>query len=238
MEQPAHAMKKFRKKMGLFDIDGTLLDTSGAGREAFIRGLARVTGAHDELAYVSFAGNTDRNVLDQVMAARGLRLGAEDIRCIFDEIAEELRNLLRARPAREVAGAGAFLARLAAEGMALGLVTGNIRKCAYLKLESVGFEQYFGFGGFGDEHAERADIGRSALAAAKAAGIEASEGGGCLVGDTPFDVAAGLALGLPVIGVASGKYGEQALLSAGASIVAADYSDAERLVKWMEETLR
>ena len=69
--------------MVLFDIDGTLLDTHGLGREAFIRGLARVTGERDELKYLSFAGNTDRNVLDQVMAVRKLRLGAEDIGRIF-----------------------------------------------------------------------------------------------------------------------------------------------------------
>ena len=231
-------MNRFRNTLVLFDIDGTLLDTGGAGREAFIRGLERVTGKRDELAYVSFAGNTDRNVLDQVMAARGLQLGAEEIRSIFDEIAAELRDLLRARPAREVPGAGEFLARLATKGVALGLVTGNIRKCAYLKLESVGFDRYFEFGGFGDAHAERAKIGRSALAAAKTAGIDWTAGGACLVGDTPFDVAAGLALGLPVIGVASGKYGAQALLSAGASIVAPDYSDAEKLLAWMGEMLR
>ncbi len=68
-------MNQTRKRMVLFDIDGTLLDTGGAGREAFIRGLEHVTGQRDDLAYVSFAGNTDRNVLDQVMAERGLRSG-------------------------------------------------------------------------------------------------------------------------------------------------------------------
>lgn len=57
--------------MVLFDIDGTLVDTDGLGCRAFARGLERVTGAADDLAYVSFAGNTDRNVLDQVMAKRG-----------------------------------------------------------------------------------------------------------------------------------------------------------------------
>ena len=56
-------MAKKKQPTVLFDIDGTLLDTHGFGREAFIRGLAHVTGERDELAYVSFAGNTDRNVL-------------------------------------------------------------------------------------------------------------------------------------------------------------------------------
>lgn len=231
-------MKKVRNRVVLFDIDGTLLDTGGAGREAFIRGLARVTGVRDELAYVSFAGNTDRNVLDAVMRTRGLQFGTEETQRIFREIALELRALLRECPAREVAGAGGFVARLAAEGAEMGLVTGNIRECAFLKLGSVGLDPYFRFGGFGDEHAERSKIARSALAAAGEMGIDVAAGGVCLVGDTPLDVAAGLAVGIPVIGVASGKFGEKELLEAGASVTVKDFSEAERLWRWMEDAVK
>lgn len=227
-----------RQKLVLFDIDGTLVDTHGFGREAFIRGLARATGTRDELEYVSFAGNTDRNVLDQVMAARRLRLEADAIQDIYTFIAEELRTLLRKNPAREIAGARDFLEWLAAAGIALGLVTGNIRACAYLKLGSAGLDRFFRFGGFGDEHAQRAKIARSALAAARAAGIDVAEGGICLVGDTPFDVEAGQALGIPVIGVATGKYGAESLQSSGATITVADYSNIGLLSGWVEKALK
>ena len=226
-----------QQQLVLFDIDGTLVDTRGFGREAFIRGLARTTGTRDELAYVSFAGNTDRNVLDQVMAARGIRLEVETIQRIFAAIAEELQELLRENPAREIAGARAFLERLERQGAALGLVTGNIRACAYLKLDSAGLGRFFRFGGFGDEHAQRAKIARSALAAAAAAGIAVAAGAICLVGDTPYDVAAGRALGVPVLGVATGKFDGPALRAAGADLVAEDFSEADRLLAWLEATL-
>lgn len=230
-------MKKTKNRLVLFDVDGTLLDTHGAGRAAFVRALAQATGVRDELDYLSFAGNTDRNVLEQVMAARGRRWDEDEIRRIFAGVAEELGQALRRQPAREIAGAGAFLRGLSAAGAALGLVTGNIRAGAYLKLGSLGFDRYFGFGGFGDEHPDRANIARDALAAAQAAGHWAAGIPACLVGDTPFDVAAGLAVGVPVIGVASGKYGEAALRAAGASLVVANLADADRLWTWLEESL-
>ena len=85
---------------------------------------------------------------------------------------------------------------------------------------------------------ERAKIARAALAAAKAAGIEVEEGGICLVGDTPFDVAAGKALGVPVIGVAAGKFGEKELLESGATRTAADYSDLDTWMGWLGDTFK
>ncbi len=223
--------------MVLFDIDGTLLDTHGHGREAFIQGLARWTGELDELPYVSFAGNTDRNVLDQVMEMQRLSLGEADIQCIFARIADELTHLLQKNPAREVPGARAFLERLAADDVAMGLVTGNIRECAYLKLGSIGLDRFFEFGGFGDEYADRAEIARAALEEAKEIGHAVAESRICLVGDTPFDVAAGVAVGLPVLGVASGKYGTDSLEAAGADLVVSDLTRIDFLMDWIDKTL-
>lgn len=99
---------------------------------------------------------------------------------------------------------------------------------------SAGLARHFRFGGFGDEHAERTEIARAALAAAQAAGLDAGAGEIILVGDTPWDVAAGQALGIPVIGVATGRFGAAELRAAGAALTVADFSDVDGLMGWLE----
>lgn len=231
-------MKRTAPHLILFDIDGTLLDTHGFGREAFIRGLEQVTGNRDELSYISFAGNTDRNVLDQVMSERGLTFTEADIQRLFTGIANELKGLLQDTPAREVPGARHFLEKLSAADYIMGLVTGNIRDCAYLKLGSLGLDRFFEFGGFGNDYADRAQIARSALSEAKALGYNVLDGNVCLVGDTPYDVEAGVAVGLPVLGVASGSYDQNSLKEAGAQLVVKDLTPVDTLMEWIQETLK
>ena len=212
----------------LFDIDGTLLDTHGAGRSAFCRGLRRATGVEDDLPYVSFAGNTDRRVLDEVAAHRGTTFTGAQRKAVFDAVAEELAAALADAPGAAVPGAAALLAELARRGARLGLVTGNIERGAHLKLASAGLDGYFAFGGYGDDEADRSRILRAALAAAGPAPARA-----VLVGDTPLDVEAGLAVGIPVLGVAAGRWDVPALLAAGAAHAAPDFTDLTRWRDWI-----
>ena len=215
----------------LFDIDGTLLDTHGAGRNAFCRGLQRVTGVEDTLPYVSFAGNTDRRVLDEVAAHRGIAFTDAQRRAVFDAVAEELAAALAEAPGAAVAGASGLLGELSRRGARLGLVTGNIERGAHLKLASAGLDGFFTFGGYGDDEADRSRILRSALAAADPAPARA-----VLIGDTPLDIEAGLAVGIPVLGVAAGRWDVPALLAAGAAHAAADFLDLPRWIEWIYST--
>jgi phosphoglycolate phosphatase-like HAD superfamily hydrolase len=212
----------------LFDIDGTLLDTHGAGRSAFCRGLQRVTGVEDDLPYVSFAGNTDRRVLDEVAAHRGIAFTDSQRKTVFDAIAEELAVALAEAPGAAVPGAAELLAKLSRHGARLGLVTGNIERGAHLKLASAGLDGFFTFGGYGDDEADRSRILRTALAAAGPAPARI-----ILVGDTPLDIEAGLAVGIPVLGVAAGRWDVPALLAAGATHAAPDFTDLPRWLEWI-----
>ena len=212
----------------LFDIDGTLLDTHGAGRAAFCRGLQHVTGVEDSLPYVSFAGNTDRRVLDEVAAHRDIAFTSAQRKAIFDAVAEELAAALAAAPGQPVEGAKVLLEALSLRGARLGLVTGNIERGAHLKLASAGLDGYFSFGGYGDDEADRSRILRTALAAAGSAPARA-----VLVGDTPLDIEAGLAVGIPVLGVAAGRWDVESLLAAGATHAAPDFSDLPLWLDWI-----
>ena len=212
----------------LFDIDGTLLDTHGAGRAAFCCGLQRVTGIEDSLPYVSFAGNTDRRVLDEVAAHRGIAFTEVQRKAVFNAVAEELVSALATAPGQPVEGAKALLEALSLRGARLGLVTGNIERGAHLKLASAGLDGFFSFGGYGDDEADRSRILRTALAAAGSAPARA-----VLVVDTPLDIEAGLAVGIPVLGVAAGRWDVPALLAAGAAHAAADFLDLPRWLEWI-----
>jgi len=205
----------------LFDIDGTLLDFHGAGRKSFVQALAKVFGWRDEIAYIQFHGNTDLNVLRQIFAAHGAELTAAKQRQFFAELAVELEHLAVGSPSSLHPGVVALLQALAAdERVALGIVTGNIESTARIKLHSAGLRHFFRHGGYSDEHADRADIARQALARLRAdlpAGAAFSAV--WIIGDTPFDIAAAHAAGARCLAVATGRSTVDELRSAGADAV-------------------
>ena len=217
----------------LFDIDGTLLDSGGAGREAFVRGLERVVGSAEGLESISFAGNTDRRVLRQLGEVRGKGFSEAEVQGVFRAVEEELAQLLGdgRHGVRVVRGAAKALEELHRRGVCLGVATGNIRACARLKLEAAGLWRWFGFGGYGEAAEERVEIVEAALAAG-GAGKEAS----WLLGDTPLDVEAGRLAGVRVFGVAGGRWSAEELVRAGAEGAAGDFED-EQWGRFLEEEL-
>jgi len=222
----------------LFDIDGTILLTSGAGRRAITAALAEEVGAHEAFERVRFDGKTDPQIVFELLEATGHdRAGDRDFvellcRRYVGLLAEEL-----ARPRSTITlmpGIAALLDRLEAEaGVVLGLLTGNVAEGAALKLAAGGIApERFLVGAYGSDSAHRPDL--PAIAARRAWTIFGREPRGrevVIIGDTPADVECGRGIAARAIAVATGGYSLEDLASVGAHATFADLSDTERVLE-------
>ncbi|MGB0119787.1 MAG: HAD family hydrolase [Solirubrobacterales bacterium] len=206
----------------LFDIDGTLLTTGGAGATAWSKSFQDVHGVPVDIETVTESGMTDSEV-----ASASLRsiLGREPLP---EEIAAVTRLYLEYLPEaveestryRLAPGIVECLERLVESGYLLGLTTGNIEPAARIKLERGNLNRFFSFGGFGSDSNIRSELTLRGVER----GIDASNGEFELqdfiaIGDTPRDVEAGHTIGIRVVGVATGHFPTAELESAGADWV-------------------
>lgn len=201
----------------LFDIDGTLLDTRGAGRRSFARAVQHVLGGQDDMADVPFAGATDMDLFEK-MARRNGREATQAERTQFFEILPDLlRKEMLSSPPFVYPGVVELLRELSEHpAVTLGLVTGNIEACAWVKLQGCGIDAHFELGAFGHEHGDRREIARLARARAE----QTRRYNRCiLIGDTPSDINAAHAIDAISVAVATGVYSAAQLTAAGAAHV-------------------
>jgi phosphoglycolate phosphatase-like HAD superfamily hydrolase len=203
----------------LFDIDGTLLVTGGAGGNAWQRAFRELHGVDANVAEHTDAGMTDPEIAAIVFREVIGREGSQEERA--KAIAAYLRHLpdtVAESPGyRVMPGVEALLDRLIDGGALLGLVTGNIEAAAHIKLSRAGLNRFFSFGGYGSDSADRVEVTRQALRRGELVSGGSLDGGGCVaVGDTPRDVSAGHGAELKVVGVATGSYTVDELREAGA----------------------
>ena len=220
------------RSLVLFDIDGTLLETHGAGRRCFERALEKAFGWGRDAAGIRFSGATDLDLLQQLARRRNHTLTDGEVEIFFGLLAELLIPELAAEPPHVYPGVRELLAHLSSHpDVQLGLVTGNIETCARIKLEAAGLHGHFTLGAFGHEHADRRDIARLAL---QRLDPEGAGGPRFLIGDTPSDIAAAHAISAVAIAVATGIHEADKLREAGAHHVAHDLSDLAQLRTWMQ----
>lgn len=215
----------------LFDIDGTLLDTHGAGRDAFIRALQAVYEWNDDLHYIHFSGSTDLDVFHRIMERRGMRATSDDERRFFEQLPRELdRTIAQVRPT-VFPGIRALLDALAGDPrVRVGLVTGNVESCARIKLHHAGMDGHFELGAFGHEHAGRTEIARLAIERARAhLPPRADFSAIYLIGDTPSDIRAAREVGAVSIAVATGVHRMEQLVEQGADHALTDLADLARI---------
>ena len=225
----------------LFDIDGTLIETGGAGRRAMERAFERYVGRRDACASVPFAGMTDRAIARGGLTAaeREAEEGAIDavLALYLEALAEEVAASLNCRV--HVGVEAALTSAEATRGVAIGLGTGNIREGARLKLERVGIHHRFAFGGFGCDHEDRAEVLRAgARRGAAVLGVPLDECRVVVIGDTPKDIAAAQAIAAESIAVCTGSFSADDLAVLRPTHVFRDLSEAGAIAALLGESPR
>ncbi|HTM25215.1 MAG TPA: HAD family hydrolase [Vicinamibacterales bacterium] len=220
----------------LFDIDGTLVLTGGAGMRAMNRACEDLVGHGDALKGVALAGRTDWIILHDVLTRHGMALDAarlEELRRRYvQHLVEEIQ--LPGKGVKDMMpGVRALLETLRGRTDAsLGLLTGNFLEGARIKLEYFDLWKYFGFGAFGGDSADRNDLVPVAIQRARESGIAPVVSSEVMVvGDTPHDVACARAAGATPIAVATGSYTVDQLRDSGAEIVFDDLSDTDAFLR-------
>jgi phosphoglycolate phosphatase-like HAD superfamily hydrolase len=216
----------------LFDIDGTLVVTGGAGQRAMNRAFADVFGIPDAFKHVELAGRTDTSILGDAFERQGMTAGPSEVGafrerylvCLREEIPRPGRNK------RLLPGITPLLDALAPEPKVfLGLLTGNYADAAEVKLGHFDLWRYFRCGAFGEDAHDRNHLVPVALGRARERGLphHVEPEHVVVIGDTPRDVACAHAHGARVIAVATGQYTRAALAQAGAEVVFDDFSETE-----------
>lgn len=203
----------------LFDIDGTLLVTGGAGAVAWQRAFEELHGVEADIDEHTDAGMTDPEiaaiVFREVLGREGEpRERAQAIGCYLKHLPD---TVAESEGYRLMPGVEELLDRLIDSGHLLGLVTGNVEAAAHIKLARGHLNRFFSFGGYGSDLSDRVEVTRAALRRAELVSGGTLRDGACVsVGDTPRDVAGGHGAGIRVVGVATGSYTVEELGEAGA----------------------
>jgi phosphoglycolate phosphatase-like HAD superfamily hydrolase len=224
-------------RLVLFDIDGTLLWSDGAGRRAIHRALIEVFGDTGPADH-RFDGKTDPQIVrelmrvvghdDTIIDARMDDLFARYVTCLREELRDPEHH---ATPLPGVVDLLDALARRT--DVALGLLTGNLVEGAAAKLEAVGIDPaIFVVGAYGSDHELRPELPAIAQRRAREVlGVDVSGRDVVVIGDTPADVECGRDIGARAIGVATGRYTTDDLAAHGAVAVFADLSDTDAVVR-------
>ena len=219
----------------LFDIDGTLVLTGGAGGRAMRRAFRDVFGVDDAFEGIPMPGRTDLSILGDALARAGIARANDSVTRFCERYYHHLAEALQEPHPRKtiMPGVRELLDALQErEDVFLALLTGNFVKSARLKLEYFDLWRYFPCGGFGDDAEERHGLLRAALSRAEAHGaLAAASARVMVVGDTPLDVACATAAGAQAVAVATGPVDAAALRACGADVVFEDLSDTKAFLE-------
>ncbi len=211
----------------LFDIDGTLVRTGGAGKAAVEAALVEHFGLSVIRDEVSYSGRTDVAILGEILTLHGLDATTANIAAFADAYLERLPARLVELGGQLCPGIRELLPRLS--HLPLGLLTGNTLRGARHKLEHFKLWEFFHFGGYGDHHTDRDDVARLALADARKHMPNLQAADIWVIGDTPLDVKCAKAIGARSLAVGTGWHPMEELHATGADLVLETLEDFSEL---------
>jgi phosphoglycolate phosphatase-like HAD superfamily hydrolase len=218
------------KTLLLWDIDGTLIASGGAGMQALEHGLRTGLGVDGSLADIDFAGRTDRWIARRIFEKFAVPHTEENFGRLIDGYIAALPAALTNPRARVLPGVREILTAVAARAdLAQGLLTGNLRRGAQTKLGHHGLWDYFPFGGFADDSEHRNEISPHALRRAhEHAKVTFSPDRVWVIGDTPHDIDCGRAIGARTLAVATGSHSVAQLAAHRPDAVFPDLADTRK----------
>jgi phosphoglycolate phosphatase len=216
----------------LFDIDGTLLSSGGAGKAAMEAAVTSAFGVPASAHDVPFSGRTDRAIARDLFQVHGVENSGANWHRFVAAYLEHLPRCLDSHQGKVLPGIRALLDRLSGRpDVAVGLLTGNVRDGARLKLGHYRLFHHFSFGAYGDHHLERDDVARDAREI-----IHGLHNGVVdwkrvwIIGDTPLDIRCARCIGARVLAVATGWHSLDLLHAENPDLLLADLADAAPLL--------
>ena len=236
MRHPSFVIRHFpmsAMRLLLFDIDGTLVNTGGAGVESLKMTVRNRFRTEDDLRDIEIAGKTDRAIIRDILCKYQVDPTEENITSFAREYIDGLPLCLSRTRGRVLPGIQQVLERLKPQPhIVLALLTGNLQEGARLKLQHYGLWDFFEFGAFADDHYDRNQLGAFARRRAQlkhghdfdAADID-------VIGDTNHDIACGKAFGARTIAVATGSWSRERLQGCAPDFWFDDFSDADDVIE-------
>lgn len=224
-----------RRRLVLFDIDGTLLSAGGISARALSATLLEVFGTEGDVASYDYSGKTDPQIVRELMRGAGFAGAEIDARLPVALAQYQGRLLSWLRPEDVVPKPGIvpLLEALALdERVTLGLLTGNLEPCARAKIAPLDANHHFPFGAYGSDHEDRYRLPAVALERGRTiAGIPFAGPDIVIVGDSIHDVLCGRSLGVRAVAVATGKTLPARLAEVAPHALLGDFTDTEAAVR-------
>jgi phosphoglycolate phosphatase-like HAD superfamily hydrolase len=219
------------KRLLLWDIDGTLVNTGGAGVESLKRMVRERFGRDDDLHDIEIAGKTDRAILRDILRKYEVEPTDEKVREFADDYVAGLADELPRRTGRVLPGIVELLAQTHEQPHIVNaLLTGNLQRGAQIKLEHYRLWHFFAFGAFADDHHDRNELGAFAISRAReTTGEQFAPEQIDVIGDTGHDIACGKAFGARTVAVATGNWSRERLAACKPDFLFDDFSAVDQV---------